>query len=54
VLAIEERYNRALSLVRLGRVVDARTALLPFADGSNSGYRQHEARALLDALDGAP
>jgi hypothetical protein len=52
--AIEARYNRALSLVRLGRVVDARTALLPFADGSNSGYRQQEARALLDALDGAP
>jgi hypothetical protein len=52
--ALEARYNRALTLVRLGQVDGARAALLPFADGSNGGYRQQEARALLDALDAGP
>jgi hypothetical protein len=52
--ALEARYNRALCLVRLGQVAEARTALAPFADGSTGGYRQREARALLDALDGGP
>jgi hypothetical protein len=52
--ALEARYNRALTLVRLGQLAEARAALAPFADGSTGGYRQHEARALLDALDGGP
>jgi hypothetical protein len=52
--ALEARYNRALTLVRLGQPTEARTALAPFADGSTGGYRQREARALLDALDGGP
>jgi hypothetical protein len=50
--APEARYNRALTLVRLGRTDEARAALEPFADGRNHGYRQTEARTLLDALDG--
>jgi TolA-binding protein len=49
--ALEARYNRALSLVRLGRTGEARVALAPFADGSLGGYRQREARELLDALN---
>jgi TolA-binding protein len=49
--APEARYNRALTLVRLGRIDEARVALEPFADGRNHGYRQTEARRLLDALD---
>jgi hypothetical protein len=47
---LEARYNRALSLVRLGRTDEARTALAPFADGRSGGYRQAEAQSLLDAL----
>jgi TolA-binding protein len=52
--APEARYNLALTLVRLGRTDEARAALAPFADGRNGGYRQTEARALLDALDAGP
>lgn len=53
--ALEARYNRALGLVRLGRYAEARAALAPFAAGQYGGYRQSEARALLDAMDaGAP
>jgi hypothetical protein len=48
--ALEARYNRALSLVRLGRTGEARQALTPFASGGAGGYRQREARELLDAL----
>lgn len=48
---LEARYNRALSLVRLGRTSEARDALAPFASGKFAGYRQEEARALLDALN---
>jgi hypothetical protein len=48
--ALEARYNRALSLVRLGRVDEARGALQPFASGRYGGYRAREARELLDAL----
>jgi hypothetical protein len=47
---LEARYNRALDLVRLGRNDEARTALEPFARGEMNGYRQREARAILDAL----
>jgi hypothetical protein len=48
---LEARYNRALCLVRLGRLAEARVALTPFATGSLGGYRQSEARALLDTID---
>lgn len=48
-LATEARYNRALCLLRLGRDAEARHALAPFAAGK-MGYRQNEARQLLDAL----
>jgi tetratricopeptide (TPR) repeat protein len=48
--APEARYNRALSLVRLGRRDDAKEALRPFADGAFGGYRQRDAKKLLDAL----
>jgi hypothetical protein len=47
---LEARYNRALCLVRLGRTGDARAALEPFASGTYSGYREAEARALIEAL----
>ncbi len=52
--AIEARYNRALALVRLARYAEARAALAPFAAGTYGGYRQREARALLDAMDAGP
>ena len=48
-LATEARYNRAICLLRLGRDAEARQALEPFADGK-LGYRQNEARELLDEL----
>jgi hypothetical protein len=54
-LAVEARYNRAICLVQLGRVDEARAALAPFAAGRVAGgYRQAEAAALLDALEGRP
>lgn len=49
--ATEARYNRALTLVRLGRYQDAKQALLPFADGAFGTYHQKDARALLDSLE---
>jgi hypothetical protein len=48
--APEAHYNRALSLVRLGRSSEARSALEPFANGAYGGYRQAEANALLARL----
>jgi len=48
--APEARYNRALSLVRLGRNQEARSALEPFANGAYGGYRKAEASALLEHL----
>jgi TolA-binding protein len=48
-LATEARYNRAICLLRLGRDAEARQALEPFAAGK-MGYRQNEARQLLDEL----
>ncbi len=45
----EARYNRALTLVRLGRLDEARQALEPFARGMYGGYRAREATALLNA-----
>jgi hypothetical protein len=44
---LEARYNRAATLLRLGRDDEARTALIPFAKGR---YRAREARLLLQAL----
>jgi TolA-binding protein len=58
--AIEARYNRALCLVRLGRLAEARDALDPFARGEvqPAGYRRDEAKALVDkiasGLNGTP
>jgi hypothetical protein len=51
--ATEAHYNRALCLVRLSRIAEARSALEPFASGAFGGYRKTEARALLDALEGS-
>lgn len=49
-LATEARYNRAICLLRLGRDAEARQALEPFASGKLGGYRQSEARELLEEL----
>lgn len=54
--APEAHYNRALTLIRLGRKSEARTELEAFANGTYGNYRRDEARALLEALtrDAAP
>jgi hypothetical protein len=52
-LSVEAHYNRALCLVRLGRAAEAEAALDSFARGAYGGYRQAEAKALLEALRGA-
>jgi len=49
--APEARYNRALSLIRLGRAQEARGALQPFANGAYGGYRKAEASALLERIE---
>jgi hypothetical protein len=49
-LVPEARYNRALTLVRLGRRDEARAALSPFVDGTYGTYRAREAREILGAL----
>lgn len=50
--ATEARYNRAIAMVKLGRQAEAKAELLPFARGDvEGGYRQHEAKALVDALE---
>ncbi len=46
--APEARYNRALTLLRLGRRAEAREALVPFTQGA---YRAEEARELVRAID---
>jgi hypothetical protein len=48
--ALEARYNRAITLVRLGRRAEAAAALKPFADGDYGGYRREEATELLRTL----
>jgi hypothetical protein len=48
--ALEAKYNRALCLVRLARLDEAKAALEPFRDGRFGSYRQVEAKRLLDAL----
>ncbi len=47
----EARYNRAITLIRLGRRTEGRRALASFADAPEGSYRRHEARALIQALD---
>jgi TolA-binding protein len=47
----EARYNGALDQIKLGNEAAARKALAPFAAGRLGGYRQKEARELLEALD---
>lgn len=47
----EARYNRALTLVRLGRTSEATTDLRAFASGTYGEYRREEAKALLEALE---
>lgn len=47
----EAKYNSALALLKLGRAMEARTLLTPFAEGAYGSYRQGAARKLLDALD---
>jgi hypothetical protein len=49
--APEARYNRALALLRLDRLDEARASLAPFADAPPGSYRRTEARELLDAID---
>jgi hypothetical protein len=46
----EARYNMALDWIKLGDVAAARSALAPFAAGVYDGYRQQQARELLEAL----
>ena len=52
----DARYNRAMNLVRLGRVGEARDVLQAFAGGAYGGYRQREAKELVANLtmDAAP
>jgi TolA-binding protein len=48
----EARYNRALCLIHLDQLADARLALQPFADGSVlAGYREREATTLIEKID---
>jgi hypothetical protein len=54
VLAPEARYNRALALVRQGRIAEARHALGMFARGELGNYRRVEAQRLLAALADQP
>lgn len=47
----EARYAMALDQIKLGNDAAAREALTPFAAGHYAGYRQAEARKLLQALE---
>lgn len=49
----EARYATALDQIKLGNRAAAREALAPFAAGRFGGYRQKEARELLEALEAA-
>jgi TolA-binding protein len=50
---VEAKYNRALCLIHLGQLSDAKLALLPFAQGevAPAGYRQSEAKTLIEKID---
>jgi hypothetical protein len=52
--AVEANYNRALCLVRVGRISEGRRVLEQFAAGRLGGYRQAESKALLEALPHEP
>lgn len=47
---LEARYNRAVTLLRLGRRSEAAAALAAFARGEHGGFRQREAQQLLEQL----
>ena len=49
-LLLEARYNRALVLRDLGRNVEARAALQPFAEGDYGAYRRDDATRILQSL----
>jgi hypothetical protein len=49
--APEARYNRAIDLLKLGRIAEAREALQPFVDGAFGNYRRDEARAILRSIE---
>lgn len=49
---MEAQYNRALCLVKTGQLAEGRAALLPFARGTFGSYRQDQAAALLEAIEG--
>jgi hypothetical protein len=51
--ADDARFNRALCLIRLGRITEARRALEPFAGAPPGSYRRAEATSLLAGLDSA-
>jgi TolA-binding protein len=46
----EARYNTALNLLKLGQRSRAQSILKAFAEGRYGGYRQEQARGLLDAM----
>lgn len=48
--AVDARYDRALALIKLGRYVEARAALLPFASAAAGSYRQADAAKLIAAM----
>lgn len=48
---LEARYNRSVCLVQLGRSIEARQQLEPFAAGTYGNYRRSSAQALIDAID---
>jgi hypothetical protein len=47
----EARYNRALTLLRLGRTAQAVEALRPFAAGAYGAYRRDEAARLIETVN---
>jgi TolA-binding protein len=49
-LAVDAGYNRALCLIKLGRVAEAEKVLERFASGAHGAYRRTEASALLEML----
>lgn len=49
---VEARYNRAVSLVRLNRVDEAKRELAPFASGQHGDYHRRDAARLLNSLSG--
>jgi hypothetical protein len=46
----EAQYNRAIDLLKLQRYLEARAALLPFANGAYGAYHREDARDLLRAI----